>query len=54
MYQKLILFSSTTSGRFIIRVLIVKIYSPINPMKNSCTAPRNIMLIRIGAVPAGY
>ena len=31
---------------------MLKIYSPINPIKISCTAPKKNIPIRIGAVPA--
>ena len=46
---KLIRFSSTTSGRFMMRVFIAMIYSPRKPRKASCTPPMKNTAIMVGA-----
>ena len=49
--SKLILSSSTTRGLFIALLLILRIYSPVRPMKNSWTPHRKHIAIIIAAVP---
>jgi len=49
-YQsKLILSSSITSGRFIIRAFMLITYSPINPRKNRTSPPTSTVVMIIAA-----
>ena len=41
-----------TNGLFIILLLMLNIYSPINPKKNSCIPPKKNIPMMIGAIPA--
>ena len=50
--SKLIRSSSMTNGRFMTRWLILMIYSPISPMKNSRIEPIKKIPMSSGAVPA--
>ena len=43
-----------TRGRCIIRLLILIMYSPMKPVKNSCREPKINTPNRIGMDPAGY
>ena len=51
-HSQFILSSSITRGLFIIRVLILMIYSPRKPMKNNWSAPKNHTPMTSGAIPA--